>query len=78
MHTGRPALSPRSIRLAGAVEVEIIADARVHGRDHKRLVIDGETHVTDETFVQDLIDCGPVIHRAIGLADNACAVSDGK
>jgi hypothetical protein len=60
-----------------AVDVDLIAEPCVERRDHVGLVVVHEAEVAHERLVEDRVDHGAVVHAALGLPTDACAVGHG-
>ncbi len=51
-----------------AVEIEPLADTRMHGRQHVRLPVDGESDVADQRLVQHSVDRLAIVDAALGTS----------
>ena len=65
-------LAQRAAR-RGAVDVDLVVDARVEGRDHERLPLVDEAEVGDEPGVEHGVDRGAVVDAALGQPPDARA-----
>src|SRR3954471_21311842 len=55
-----------------AVDVQMVADTRVRCGNHVRLLVDAESDVADQGFVDDGVDCVAVVAAAVTLTGYGC------
>ena len=55
---------------SGAVEVKRVADAGIHCRDDVGLRVRGKTDMTNEPFVENLVDGGAIVNGALRFAQD--------
>src|SRR5439155_20690431 len=60
---------------SGAVNVQVVSGAAIAGGDDEGLVVDDETDVADETFVEDLVRDGAIVNAAMWFTSDAGARS---
>lgn len=58
----------------GAVKIDRVADARVHGGDDVGLRIGCEADVANETIIENFVNLGTIVNGALRFADDACAL----
>ena len=64
---------------SGAVEIEMVSDAREHGREDKRLTGRvGEADVAEQGFVKDFVNGRAIVDGAIRLAHHSRTIGDGE
>src|SRR2546423_14529449 len=61
-----------------AMNEQFVADARVTGGNHKRLAVNCEANMADETFVENVIDQLAVVAAAIWQTFQSRAASLGE
>ncbi len=74
MQTGTPWFEMAQHAAGGrAVDVEHVSVASVRHGDDEGLSFDCETHVAEESFVENLVDYVAIVHRALRFAHYARA-----
>jgi len=56
-----------------AVDNQSVFDARITGGNYEWLTIDGESDMTDKSFVENLIDCVALMTASFGQTLQGCA-----
>ena len=57
------------------MNVQVVSGAAIAGGDDEGLVVDDETDVADETFVEDLVRDGAIVNAAMWFTSDARARS---
>ena len=60
------------------MKINVVADARKHRWDNKRLAIDGESDVAGKGFIENFVDCIAIVNGANRFTHNSSAIAGGK